>query len=72
MSCASLEALCNEILYGMLGLLTVRALSDQYRQASGSTRGLADFHDAVLGAGALPLAVLERSVLAHARQESKR
>jgi uncharacterized protein (DUF885 family) len=51
-----------------LGLLTVRALSDQYRQARGPRHRLAEFHDAVLGARALPLAVFERSVLAQASQ----
>jgi uncharacterized protein (DUF885 family) len=55
-----------------LGLLTVRSLSDQYRRTRGRAHRLADFHDAVLGAGALPLAVLERSVVARASQESNR
>jgi uncharacterized protein (DUF885 family) len=45
-----------------IGLLKMRELRDRFKRLRGSTYRIQDFHDAVLGQGALPLAILESVV----------
>jgi uncharacterized protein (DUF885 family) len=45
-----------------LGQLRILALRERARERLGDAFDLADFHDVVLGQGALPLVVLERVV----------
>ena len=44
-----------------IGMLRMFELLDRFGRRKGSSERLADFHDAVLGGGALPLTVLERT-----------
>lgn len=46
----------------MLGLITVRNLRDQARKRRGKIFKLADFHDAILCEGALPLGLLKQHI----------
>jgi uncharacterized protein (DUF885 family) len=50
-----------------IGLLKVRELRDRFAAARRETYRAQDFHDAVLGQGALPLSVLDRVVTERAR-----
>jgi uncharacterized protein (DUF885 family) len=50
-----------------IGLLKVRELRDRFKLIRGSAYRIQDFHDAVLGNGALPLAILEAVVDRQAR-----
>ncbi len=46
----------------MIGMLEILALREEARQRQGAAFNLPDFHAAVLGNGALPLAILRREV----------
>jgi uncharacterized protein (DUF885 family) len=45
-----------------IGLLTMRGLRDRFQRAHAHRYRIQDFHDAVLGQGALPLSVLDSAV----------
>jgi uncharacterized protein (DUF885 family) len=45
-----------------VGAMTIQRLRDEARAALGTRFDIRDFHDQVLGSGALPLAVLEAKI----------
>jgi uncharacterized protein (DUF885 family) len=51
-----------------MGLLTMRRLRRRFENARGAFFRLQDFHNAVLGSGALPLDVLDRAVMSRAEE----
>lgn len=54
-----------------MGMIKILALRDQARTALGERFDIRDFHDAVIGAGALPLPILERRVNAYIENSSQ-
>ena len=49
----------------MIGMLKIQELRDQAELALGENFSIRDFHDVVLGGGALPLEMLARSTATH-------
>jgi uncharacterized protein (DUF885 family) len=54
-----------------IGMLKMRELRDRYHRARGGDYRIQDYHDAVLGQGALPLSILEAVVDAAAARQRR-